>query len=84
VCSKAAVRSTETCPRCGAPTRQLCAPFIYAADKSIRAMMAPAGFFGSKCPAAIVDEQIIASGWRRNPANATAKPSDRGIAYTTT
>jgi hypothetical protein len=60
--SKADVRSTGVCPRCGAPTRQYCAHFIYATDKSTRVMMVPAGFFCSKCPTVIVDEEIIAAG----------------------
>jgi hypothetical protein len=60
--SKADVRSTGVCPRCGAPTRQYCAHFIYATDKATRVMMMPAGFFCSKCPTVIVDEGIIAAG----------------------
>ena len=60
--SKASVRSTATCPRCGASTRQYCAHFIYATNSATRVMMAPAGFFCSKCPVVIIDEEIIVAG----------------------
>ncbi len=60
--AKASAGGTATCPRCGAPTRQYCAHFIYATDSATRVMMAPAGFFCSRCPTVIIDEEIIVAG----------------------
>jgi hypothetical protein len=60
--SKAQAGGTAACPRCRAPTRQYCANFIYATNRASRVMMAPAGFFCSKCPTVIIDEEIIATG----------------------
>jgi hypothetical protein len=60
--SKASAGSTATCPRCGAPTGQYCAHFVYATNSATRVMMAPAGYFCSKCPTVIVDEKMIAAG----------------------
>lgn len=60
--SKTQVADAAKCPRCGAPTRRCCAEFVYATDIAERAMLAPAGFFCSRCPTVVVDEEIIASG----------------------
>jgi hypothetical protein len=60
--TRASAGGTDACPRCGAPTGQNCAHFIYATNKGMRVMMAPAGFFCSKCPTVIIDERIIVAG----------------------
>ena len=60
--SKTTLRNPSVCPRCGAPTRQYSAHFIYATDKGMRVMMAPAGLFCSRCPTVVVDEDLIAAG----------------------
>ena len=59
--SKSFTGGTDTCPRCQAPTRQESANFIYATDTAPRAMLAPAGFFCTACPTAIVDEPMVAA-----------------------
>jgi SEC-C motif len=60
--SKAFVKSLARCPRCGAPTRQCGAEFIYATDRAVRSQVAPAGFFCSACPTVIIDDTMIAQG----------------------
>ncbi len=62
--SRAFVGSTETCPRCGASTRQYTANFIYATDVACRVMLAPAGYFCTACPTVIVDERMISTGMK--------------------
>ncbi len=62
--SKMSARAVEICPRCGAATRLYSAHFIYATDCGMRAMLAPAGHFCTRCPTVVVDEQIIAGGVR--------------------
>ncbi|MGH7811940.1 MAG: hypothetical protein ACREP5_16810, partial [Candidatus Binatia bacterium] len=47
------------CPRCKAVTEQKYANFIYIVGDTPRAMLAPAGYFCSKCPTVIVDEDLI-------------------------
>ncbi|MGH9853619.1 MAG: hypothetical protein ACREBD_27585, partial [Blastocatellia bacterium] len=47
------------CPRCKAATEQKYANFIYLVGDTPRAMLAPAGYFCSKCPTVIVDEDLI-------------------------
>ena len=47
------------CPRCKAATEQMYANFIYIVGDDPRAMLAPAGYFCSKCPTVIVDEELI-------------------------
>lgn len=60
--SKAAVGQTQGCPRCGAPTQQQYANFVYATDVRTRVKLAPAGFFCSQCPTVIIDEAVVAAG----------------------
>jgi hypothetical protein len=62
--SKAFSGNTETCPRCGSPTQQQTANFIYATDIACRAMLVPAGFFCQACPTVIVDERMISTGMK--------------------
>jgi hypothetical protein len=57
-----AAGGTAKCPRCQAPTTRHCAHFIYATDRATRVMLAPAGFFCSRCPTVIVDEAVIVQG----------------------
>jgi len=62
--SKAFAGNTGTCPRCGSPTQQQSANFIYATDTACRAMLVPAGFFCQACPTVIVDERMISTGMK--------------------
>ena len=57
-----AVATSEQCPQCDAATQQQYASFIYATNLAARAMFAPAGYFCSRCPTVIVDEEVIRSG----------------------
>jgi hypothetical protein len=59
------VGATGKCPRCGAPTRQQYAEWIYATQTAPRVMMAPAGYFCPRCPTVIVDEGMIRAGVKR-------------------
>lgn len=56
------VGSSGECPRCCATTRRQMAHFIYATETVTRVMLAPAGYFCTACPTAIIDEDVIASG----------------------
>ena len=47
------------CPRCKAATEQMYANFIYIVGDESRAMLGPAGYFCSKCPTVIVDEDMV-------------------------
>jgi hypothetical protein len=62
--TKAAVGKTGICPRCKSPTENKCAHFIYATNVASRVMLAPAGFFCTRCPTVIVDESILATGMK--------------------
>jgi hypothetical protein len=60
--SQSAVSQSAQCPRCGAKTQQCYAHFIYATNIAPRVMFAPAGFFCTRCPTVIVDEEMIEGG----------------------
>lgn len=62
--STAFTGNTGTCPRCGSPTQQHTANFIYATDMGCRAILAPAGHFCQACPTVIVDDQLISTGMK--------------------
>lgn len=55
------VPTSQQCPRCRAATQQHYANFIYATQMAPRVMFAPAGYFCTKCPTVIVDEDMIRS-----------------------
>lgn len=59
------VGAAERCPRCGAPTHQHYANWVYATDSTPRAMTAPAGYFCTQCPTVIVDQAMLAQGASR-------------------
>lgn len=50
------------CPRCDSKTAQQYATFIYCTQIVPRLMLAPAGYFCTKCPTVIIDEDMIISG----------------------
>jgi len=52
----------HTCPRCHASTCQHYANWIYATQVAPRVMMAPAGYFCTKCASVIIDEKLIQLG----------------------
>ena len=54
--------NASQCPRCGSPTSQQYANFIYATQIAPRIMSAPAGHFCSACPTVIVDQTMLESG----------------------
>ncbi len=54
--------SADRCPRCNAPTRQQYADFIYLTQIAPRVLTAPAGYFCTKCPTAVIDEKMIRDG----------------------
>lgn len=56
------VSSPQECPRCQARTRQHYAEWIYSTQIAPRLMLAPAGYFCTRCPTVIVDEALIRSG----------------------
>lgn len=62
--SKVFSGNTGICPRCGSPTQQQTANFIYATNIACRAMLVPAGFFCQACPTVVVDERMIATGMK--------------------
>ncbi len=62
--SKSFSGNTGKCPRCGSPTQQHTANFIYTTDIACRAMLVPAGFFCQACPTVIVDERMISTGMK--------------------
>lgn len=62
--TKAAVGKTDICPLCKSPMENKCAHFIYATNVASRVMLAPAGFFCTRCPTVIVDESILATGMK--------------------
>jgi hypothetical protein len=62
--TKAAVGETGLCPRCKSSTEKKCAHFIYATNVRSRVMLAPAGFFCTRCPTVIIDESILAAGMK--------------------
>lgn len=53
--------TSQQCPRCRAATQQHYANFIYATQMAPRVMFAPAGYFCTKCPTVIIDEDMIRS-----------------------
>ena len=56
------VDNIEVCPRCNARAEQHYANFIYATQIAPRVMFAPAGYFCTKCPTVIIDQDIIQIG----------------------
>ena len=56
------VGDAALCPRCHASTQQQYANWVYATDRTPRAMAAPAGYFCTKCPTAVVDQKMLAEG----------------------
>jgi hypothetical protein len=58
------VSNPAQCPRCKASTQQQYANFLYATNVAPRVMLAPAGYFCTKCPTVIVDEDLIQAGIR--------------------
>ncbi|MCF6284567.1 MAG: hypothetical protein L3K26_05200 [Candidatus Hydrogenedentes bacterium] len=50
------------CPRCGSETKQQYASFIYATQIAPRVMYAPAGYYCIKCPAVVVDQELLEAG----------------------
>lgn len=59
------VSDAQRCPRCQAPTWQHYAEWIYATQIAPRLMLAPAGYFCTRCPTVIVDEAMIQSGVKK-------------------
>ena len=59
------VSDLECCPKCHAATRQMYSNFVYATQKELRVMWAPAGYFCTKCPTMIVDQNIVRNGVSR-------------------
>ncbi len=56
-------KNPDICPKCQSPTRQCYANFIYATREEVaRAMFAPAGFFCTKCPTVVIDNEMIEKG----------------------
>ncbi|MGH9847529.1 MAG: hypothetical protein ACREEM_53235 [Blastocatellia bacterium] len=53
---------SDRCPRCDAPTRRQYADFIYLTQIAPRVLVAPAGYFCTKCPTAVIDEKMIRDG----------------------
>lgn len=60
--SLAAVANPAQCPRCAAATELRYADFIYATQKGARLMRAPAGYFCTRCPTVVVDEELLRQG----------------------
>ncbi len=56
------LRSKEICPKCGAPTQQHYANFIYSTQIGLRVMYAPAGYFCTQCPVVIIDQGLLSKG----------------------
>ena len=56
------VSDPSRCPRCKAATRQHYANFVYLVSDGARAMLAPAGYFCTRCPTVVVDEEMIKTG----------------------
>jgi len=54
--------NSKQCPRCFAETEQCYGNFIYATQIAPRVMFAPAGYFCTKCPTVIINEDIIRGG----------------------
>jgi len=59
------VSTPEACPRCQAPTRQHYGQWIYATQVAPRVMLAPAGYFCTRCPTVIVDEAMVQMGIKK-------------------
>lgn len=59
------VPTAEECPRCHAPTQQYYAHWIYATQVAPRVVFAPAGYFCTRCPTVIVDENMVQAGIKR-------------------
>jgi hypothetical protein len=53
------VSTAAECPRCHAPTQQAYANFIYATQMKPRVASAPAGYFCTKCPTVVIDEELV-------------------------
>ncbi len=62
-CELGVAKNREICPKCQSPTRQCYANFIYATQEAAaRTMFAPAGFFCTKCPTVVIDNEMIEKG----------------------
>lgn len=59
------VATPHKCPRCQASTQQHYAEWIYATQVAPRVMLAPAGYFCTRCPTVIVDEAMIQLGLKK-------------------
>jgi hypothetical protein len=60
--SLANVANPMKCPHCAAPAELRYAEFIYATQNAPRRMMAPAGYFCTRCPTVVVDEDLLRRG----------------------
>ena len=56
------VSNPHRCPRCHEKTEKHYGNFIYATQIAARVMFAPAGYFCTKCPSVIIDEDMIKLG----------------------
>ena len=61
----AEVDDAKVCPRCSAPTGQQYANWVYATDSTPRALVAPAGYFCTKCPTVVIDQKMLRQGVTR-------------------
>jgi len=58
------VADPDCCPRCGGMTKLEYANFIYLTQLALRVMLAPLGYFCTKCPTVIVETALIESGMK--------------------
>jgi hypothetical protein len=56
------VATWTQCPRCHANTSQHYTNVIYATQTALRVLFAPAGYFCTRCPTAIIDEAMVQAG----------------------
>jgi hypothetical protein len=56
------VATWTQCPRCHANTQQHYTNVIYATQTALRVLFAPAGYFCTRCPTAIIDEAMVRAG----------------------
>lgn len=59
------IDDAKICPRCSAPTRQQYANWVYATNSTPRALVAPAGYFCTKCPTVVIDQKMLRQGVTR-------------------
>jgi len=62
--TKAAVGEIGVCPRCKSATEKNAPTSSMPQNVASRVMLAPAGYFCSRCPTVIVDESILATSMR--------------------